>query len=810
MTAARALAPRSEPDGRLSDPQVSSQPSSLSATSCTPREALPTGDASSSLRSSPRSRANFSLSPPPALAASDSASLAAPAEFAAPSASPPPSSLVVESLPVDAAEAAAGLRRFLRGCFAQALVEARRDRQASAPTAAASPAARSAAPTAVSHSAASGAASDESPRLQTPAPRQAFEEDATRALAECVLDATSLARLHARLQSFARARASETLRQTVELHRDSVVQRVRQLGSLIVDLGSTYDELHIHAEEAGHEAASARDGDEGEGGAGATACCQRDASASENAAGSEGVARLGWPRRAADADADVELEDGGGSGDAPAEGSPARKHAKLERVSVAFSEEGKMSLEEAVALLVEQPWYLCREFRLIYEDANLLIVAKPFDVRVDVPLRRDGEGSFSAGGATGGEGDSTTLAEAQGAQTQETVAKEQAGGASAQLPGAWERRFGTEFTVADWYRRHWERRRARGVAQGHTDQTPAAEGCTVRLCHQLDYATSGLLMLAHNQRTARIVQTLLQRREIRKEYLALVYGHPAWTELEVHTMIAPHATHAFKMMATNEQGEALKPLAPEAFSPSSSAFICRHGEVTPVYVLGLSSPEGAASRAAPSSAGGRQLPLSTVRGGEAATRSGTQGRRSSSRERGGKCAVSRIRVLRKGYLHNLPEPLAGAPGSLVKLSLLTGRRHQLRVHCEHVGHSIVGDAAYGCGDRTPFRMFLHATSLQFRSGASWAPLAASAGAELFSEFSKASAFPAGRTPVSADGAQKRQGGRRGRREEVDFLQSLKSSVFFDDPQFSFFLRPEEAPPGSEQHVEPDASGGRGQ
>ncbi|MDW7659090.1 MAG: RluA family pseudouridine synthase [Bacillota bacterium] len=57
--------------------------------------------------------------------------------------------------------------------------------------------------------------------------------------------------------------------------------------------------------------------------------------------------------------------------------------------------------------------------------------------------------------------------------------------------------------------------------------------------------------------------------------------------------------------------------------------------------------------------------------------------------------------------------------SLVSLRLLTGRTHQLRLHCQACGCPIVGDSLYG-GDRTPDaldlaigRQALHAVSLDF-------------------------------------------------------------------------------------------------
>uniref|UniRef100_A0A6Q2WSE1 Pseudouridine synthase RsuA/RluA-like domain-containing protein n=1 Tax=Esox lucius TaxID=8010 RepID=A0A6Q2WSE1_ESOLU len=51
----------------------------------------------------------------------------------------------------------------------------------------------------------------------------------------------------------------------------------------------------------------------------------------------------------------------------------------------------------------------------------------------------------------------------------------------------------------------------------------------------------------------------------------------------------------------------------------------------------------------------------------------------------------------------------GGPVTKVLLQPLTGRTHQLRVHCDAVGHPIVGDYTYSLGaDSAPYRMMLHA------------------------------------------------------------------------------------------------------
>ena len=51
----------------------------------------------------------------------------------------------------------------------------------------------------------------------------------------------------------------------------------------------------------------------------------------------------------------------------------------------------------------------------------------------------------------------------------------------------------------------------------------------------------------------------------------------------------------------------------------------------------------------------------------------------------------------------------------VRLMPLTGRSHQLRVHCLSLGHPILGDPFYATGPARDFpRLMLHAESLRFR------------------------------------------------------------------------------------------------
>ena len=54
------------------------------------------------------------------------------------------------------------------------------------------------------------------------------------------------------------------------------------------------------------------------------------------------------------------------------------------------------------------------------------------------------------------------------------------------------------------------------------------------------------------------------------------------------------------------------------------------------------------------------------------------------------------------------------PCSKVLLRLVTGRRHQLRVHLNFIGHQIVGDTSYGLDDYDTYRTMLHAYAFSMK------------------------------------------------------------------------------------------------
>ncbi len=74
----------------------------------------------------------------------------------------------------------------------------------------------------------------------------------------------------------------------------------------------------------------------------------------------------------------------------------------------------------------------------------------------------------------------------------------------------------------------------------------------------------------------------------------------------------------------------------------------------------------------------------------------------------GKPAISRVRVVQDGKLY-----------SIIQVELVTGRTHQIRVHCQAQGHEIAGDDKYGDADFNRAmrkqgikRLMLHASCLE--------------------------------------------------------------------------------------------------
>ena len=75
---------------------------------------------------------------------------------------------------------------------------------------------------------------------------------------------------------------------------------------------------------------------------------------------------------------------------------------------------------------------------------------------------------------------------------------------------------------------------------------------------------------------------------------------------------------------------------------------------------------------------------------------------SSQNPKDGKKAISHYKVLKKNKNY-----------SLLEVSIETGRKNQIRVHMQDIGHSVVGDKKYGSGKSPISRLGLHANTIVF-------------------------------------------------------------------------------------------------
>ena len=67
-----------------------------------------------------------------------------------------------------------------------------------------------------------------------------------------------------------------------------------------------------------------------------------------------------------------------------------------------------------------------------------------------------------------------------------------------------------------------------------------------RFCHQIDYATSGILVVAKSNAAAGACAKLFRDRTTEKEYTALVYGWPPWDEKFIEAAIDAHPSKSFR------------------------------------------------------------------------------------------------------------------------------------------------------------------------------------------------------------------------------------------------------------------------
>lgn len=156
-----------------------------------------------------------------------------------------------------------------------------------------------------------------------------------------------------------------------------------------------------------------------------------------------------------------------------------------------------------------------------------------------------------------------------------------------------------------------------------------------RLCNQLDYATSGVLVIGMSKSGARNCNKLFSERSTSKWYLAVGCG-------------ALQANHVL--------GEEIRVTA-KIFEPE----------------------------------GDFRMTIDAEKGLE---------------------AESVLIPVKSGLVFFHQQQTKAIVGTLFIVKLITGRRHQIRLHMRQAGYSVLGDATYGEGDRPLHRMMLHAWKLK--------------------------------------------------------------------------------------------------
>ena len=173
-----------------------------------------------------------------------------------------------------------------------------------------------------------------------------------------------------------------------------------------------------------------------------------------------------------------------------------------------------------------------------------------------------------------------------------------------------------------------------------------AGGGQVSIVNRLDRETSGLVLVAKTAAAARRFGLLMQRQQVKKEYLAIVWGWPEWEQYFVDARMDRQGKH-------QESAIWLKQMIHPSGAPAQTEFY-----VERCFTRSILVPSPVASR----------LPL--PRQGE----DEGEGRRK---------------------VHGKNSPRGEEKFALIRAIPRTGRTHQIRVHLSAIGHPIVGDKIYG-------------------------------------------------------------------------------------------------------------------
>jgi 23S rRNA-/tRNA-specific pseudouridylate synthase len=158
-----------------------------------------------------------------------------------------------------------------------------------------------------------------------------------------------------------------------------------------------------------------------------------------------------------------------------------------------------------------------------------------------------------------------------------------------------------------------------------------------KMCHQIDYETSGLCVIALTKQAASSISRAFLNRQVEKYYLMIVCGKVNLNQLKLQKQLEQNWNEEDSLSDDENQRLTVTTFVRH----SNSVFKGKMKHVPPNDPLALDNTKTAE-------------------------------------------AISKFKVLSYGTYHNYDVTLLAA-------RIITGRRHQLRLQCEYMGHPIVGD-----------------------------------------------------------------------------------------------------------------------
>jgi 23S rRNA pseudouridine1911/1915/1917 synthase len=187
-----------------------------------------------------------------------------------------------------------------------------------------------------------------------------------------------------------------------------------------------------------------------------------------------------------------------------------------------------------------------------------------------------------------------------------------------------------------------------------------ASGGQVSIVNRLDRETSGLVLVAKTSAAARRFGLLMQRQQVKKEYLAIVWGWPEWERYFVDAPMDRQGKH-------QESAIWLKQMIHPNGAPAQTEFL-----VERCFTRSALTPSPLASR----------LPLDAPPGHDPDPEDEGNGQRK---------------------VHGKNSARGEEKFAVIRAIPRTGRTHQIRVHLSAIGHPIVGDKIYGPDDQLYLR-----------------------------------------------------------------------------------------------------------